>query len=79
LRIVLEAIDDSARFPLEGKLRQPDRICRGVQRFGKSKIVRDCTGSALGYFYIEEEPGRCSAPKLLTSDELRRMAVNLAK
>ena len=42
-------------------------------------IVRDKSGQGLGYFYFEEEPGRREAANLLTKDEARRLAVNLAK
>jgi hypothetical protein len=41
--------------------------------------VRDSTGQALGYFYFEEKPGRRSTAKLLTKDEARRIAANIAK
>ena len=42
-------------------------------------FVTDSTGQKLAYVYFEDEPGRRSAAKLLTKDEARRIAVNLAK
>ena len=42
-------------------------------------IVRDYGGQALAYVYFEEEPGRRSAAKLLSKDEARRIAANIAK
>ena len=42
-------------------------------------IVRDANGQALSYVYYENEPGRRSAAKLLTKDETRRIAANIAK
>ena len=41
-------------------------------------IVRDHNGQALSYVYYENEPGR-SAAKLLSKDEARRIATNVAK
>jgi hypothetical protein len=40
-------------------------------------VLRDANRQALGYF--ENEPGRRSAAKLLTKDEARRIAANVAK
>jgi hypothetical protein len=42
-------------------------------------VIRDRGGQALGYVYFEEEAGRRSAAKLLTKDEARRIAANIAK
>ena len=42
-------------------------------------IVRDGNGQAFAYVYFEEEPGRRSAAHLLTRDEARRIAANIAK
>ena len=41
--------------------------------------MRDHDGQQLAYVYFEDEPGRRSAAKLLTKDEARRIAVNIAK
>jgi len=42
-------------------------------------VVRDANRQQLAYVYYENEPGRRSAAKLLTKDEARRIAVNLAR
>jgi hypothetical protein len=42
-------------------------------------VVRDNNGQALAYVYFESEPGRRAAAGLLTRDEARRIAFNVAK
>ena len=42
-------------------------------------VVKDSTGQALAHIYYEVEPGRRSAAKLLSKDEARRIAANIAK
>jgi hypothetical protein len=42
-------------------------------------IVRDADGQQLANVYYESEPGRRSAAKLLSEDEARRIAANIAK
>ena len=41
--------------------------------------MKDLTGQKLAYVYYEEEPGRRSSAKLLSKDEARRIATNVAK
>ncbi len=41
-------------------------------------IVRDQNGQALAFVYCEDEPGRRTTAKLLTRDEARRIASNIA-
>jgi hypothetical protein len=42
-------------------------------------IVTDSIGQKLAFVYFEDEPGRRSAAKLLTHNEARRVAENIAK
>jgi hypothetical protein len=42
-------------------------------------IVKDANGFAVAYVYYEEEPGRRTAADIMTRDEARRIAVNIAK
>jgi len=42
-------------------------------------IVRDKNGQGLAYVYFEKEPGRRTAANLVTHDEARRIAADIAK
>jgi len=60
----------SRRFPPPWSVEEHENKCF---------IVKDHDGQKLAYVYFEEEPGRRSAAKLLTRDEARRIAANIAK
>jgi hypothetical protein len=42
-------------------------------------IVKDANGLAVAHVYYEEEPGRRTTANLMTRDEARRIAANIAK
>jgi hypothetical protein len=50
-----------------------------IEDNGACFIVRDANGQALSYVYYETESGRRTAANLLTRDEARRIALNVAK
>jgi hypothetical protein len=61
---------ETRRFPPPWSLVEENAACF---------IVRDHEGKSLAYVYFEDEPGRRSAAKLMTRDEARRIAANIAK
>ena len=58
------------RFPPPWDIEEHNRSCY---------IVRDGNRQALAYVYFEAKPGRRTAAGLLTRDEARRIAANIAK
>jgi hypothetical protein len=50
-----------------------------VEELDACFVVRDHNGQALAHIYFEDKPGRRSAAKLLSKDEARRIAANIAK
>jgi hypothetical protein len=50
-----------------------------VEDIGTAFVVTDSAGQKLSYVYYEDEPSRRSAAKLLSKDEARRIAANIAK
>jgi hypothetical protein len=50
-----------------------------IEDLGAAFVVKDSARHKLAYVYYEEEPGRRSTAKLLSKDEARQSAVNIAK
>ena len=42
------------------------------------RVQKEINGHALAYVYFQNEPGRRAAANLLTKDEARRIALNIA-
>jgi hypothetical protein len=66
--------NEPRRFPPPWSVDDPDT------RLGQDcYIVRDANDHALAYVHFEDEPCRRSAAHLMTRDEARWIAVNIAK
>jgi endo-1,4-beta-D-glucanase Y len=67
---------------LAGRMRMPARRFPSPWSLDELEacfVVKDSAGQKLAYVYYEDDPGRRSAAKLLTKDEARRIAANIAK
>jgi endo-1,4-beta-D-glucanase Y len=58
------------RFPPPWTIEEANNACF---------IVKDANGLEVSYVYFEDEPGRRTAAGLLTRDEARRIAANIAR
>jgi hypothetical protein len=61
--------DASRRFPAPWRA---DKIAGGY-------VVRDANGQAIAYLYSRENEAEARQAKVLTADEARRIAINIAR
>jgi hypothetical protein len=52
---------------------------RSIDELDACFVVNDSAGQGLAYVYCEDEPQRRVSAKMLTKDEARRIATNIAK
>jgi hypothetical protein len=52
--------------------------CR-AEKIAGGYVVRDANGQALPYIYSKENEAEARHAKVLTSDEARRIAINIAR
>jgi hypothetical protein len=50
-----------------------------IEDIGAAFVAKDSAGQGLAYVYYEDEPQRRVSAKMLTKDEARRIASNIAK
>jgi hypothetical protein len=76
-----QANTSTAAFPIVGTSASPSGQMDWTSSGWRPRIPTDVTGRSgyLAYTYYEVEPGRRTAAKLITSDEARRIAVNIAR
>ena len=70
---------DGVRRTFHGSYSSVSRRPGTSKKDRKCFIVRDNNGMALAYVYFETDAGRRTAANLLTRDEARRIAANIAK
>jgi hypothetical protein len=75
IEAALRATDSYHRFMSERRFPSP----WSAELQPNYYVVRDADGQQLAYIYYSNDPERRTAAKLLTKDEARRIAANIAE